>query len=252
MFAEATGDRQWIHTDPVRAAAGPFGGPIAHGYLTWPCAGVIAEVSLTSARRAELRGEQGPVPGAGAGRRPVRGVVTWSAPNSDPPGSRRSSPSSSNSRIRPTRLRRRGRRDLPLTQRHALTHSRRPIRYEESTMPEAVIVAAARSPIGRAFKGSLKTCAPTTWPRPSSGPRSTRSRTGPRGHRRPHAGLRAARRRIGVQPGAAWWLSCSDTTTCPAPRSPGTARRHCRPPGWRCTRSGPARATCSSPPGSRR
>jgi len=33
-FAEATGDHQWIHTDPERAAAGPFGGPIAHGYLT--------------------------------------------------------------------------------------------------------------------------------------------------------------------------------------------------------------------------
>ena len=34
MFADATGDRQWIHVDPVRAAAGPFGRPIAHGYLT--------------------------------------------------------------------------------------------------------------------------------------------------------------------------------------------------------------------------
>lgn len=33
-FADATGDRQWIHIDPVRAAAGPFGGTIAHGYLT--------------------------------------------------------------------------------------------------------------------------------------------------------------------------------------------------------------------------
>ena len=33
-FAEATGDRQWIHTDPARAAAGPFGGTIAHGFLT--------------------------------------------------------------------------------------------------------------------------------------------------------------------------------------------------------------------------
>ncbi len=33
-FAEATGDRQWIHVDPVRAAAGPFGTTIAHGYLT--------------------------------------------------------------------------------------------------------------------------------------------------------------------------------------------------------------------------
>ncbi|GIG02368.1 MaoC family dehydratase [Catellatospora citrea] len=33
-FADATGDHQWIHTDPARAAAGPFGGTIAHGYLT--------------------------------------------------------------------------------------------------------------------------------------------------------------------------------------------------------------------------
>jgi acyl dehydratase len=33
-FADATGDHQWIHVDPVRAAAGPFGATIAHGYLT--------------------------------------------------------------------------------------------------------------------------------------------------------------------------------------------------------------------------
>ncbi|NUR58314.1 MAG: MaoC family dehydratase [Catenulispora sp.] len=33
-FADATDDHQWIHTDPERAAAGPFGGAIAHGYLT--------------------------------------------------------------------------------------------------------------------------------------------------------------------------------------------------------------------------
>ena len=33
-FAEATGDHQWIHTDPERAAQGPFGGTIAHGFLT--------------------------------------------------------------------------------------------------------------------------------------------------------------------------------------------------------------------------
>lgn len=39
-FAEATEDRQWIHTDPQRAQSGPFGGTIAHGYLT---------LSLTSA-----------------------------------------------------------------------------------------------------------------------------------------------------------------------------------------------------------
>ena len=31
-FADATGDHQWIHVDPVRAAAGPFGTTIAHGY----------------------------------------------------------------------------------------------------------------------------------------------------------------------------------------------------------------------------
>jgi acyl dehydratase len=34
QFAEATGDFQWIHVDVERANAGPFGGPIAHGYLT--------------------------------------------------------------------------------------------------------------------------------------------------------------------------------------------------------------------------
>lgn len=34
LFAEATSDSQWIHTDPVRAASGPFGTTIAHGYLT--------------------------------------------------------------------------------------------------------------------------------------------------------------------------------------------------------------------------
>src|ERR1700742_5248579 len=33
-FADATGDHQWIHVDVDRAAAGPFGAPIAHGYLT--------------------------------------------------------------------------------------------------------------------------------------------------------------------------------------------------------------------------
>jgi acyl dehydratase len=33
-FADATGDQQWIHTDPARAADGPFKAPIAHGFLT--------------------------------------------------------------------------------------------------------------------------------------------------------------------------------------------------------------------------
>lgn len=34
LFADATGDHQWIHVDPERAKGGPFGATIAHGYLT--------------------------------------------------------------------------------------------------------------------------------------------------------------------------------------------------------------------------
>lgn len=34
LFADATGDHQWIHVDPERAADGPFGGTIAHGFMT--------------------------------------------------------------------------------------------------------------------------------------------------------------------------------------------------------------------------
>src|SRR5689334_24044225 len=34
QFADATGDHQWIHVDVERAKTGPFGGPIAHGFLT--------------------------------------------------------------------------------------------------------------------------------------------------------------------------------------------------------------------------
>src|ERR1700758_2730282 len=45
MFADATGDHQWIHVDPQRAAAGPFGGPVAHGFLTLSLAPMlVAEV----------------------------------------------------------------------------------------------------------------------------------------------------------------------------------------------------------------
>ncbi|MCD9199913.1 MaoC family dehydratase [Aeromicrobium wangtongii] len=42
-FADATGDHQWIHVDPERAASGPFGGTIAHGYLTLSLLPVFAE-----------------------------------------------------------------------------------------------------------------------------------------------------------------------------------------------------------------
>ncbi len=34
QFAEATGDDQWIHVDPEKAAMGPFGKTVAHGFLT--------------------------------------------------------------------------------------------------------------------------------------------------------------------------------------------------------------------------
>jgi len=42
-FADATGDHQWIHVDPERAATGPFGTTIAHGYLTLSLLPVMAE-----------------------------------------------------------------------------------------------------------------------------------------------------------------------------------------------------------------
>src|SRR5579863_3482296 len=41
LFADATGDHQWIHVDPARAATGPFGTTIAHGYLTLSVAPVL-------------------------------------------------------------------------------------------------------------------------------------------------------------------------------------------------------------------
>lgn len=51
LFAQATGDHQWIHVDSVRAAQGPFGAPIAHG--------------------GQLRAQQGPFCVTGAGEQPA-------------------------------------------------------------------------------------------------------------------------------------------------------------------------------------
>ena len=52
LFADATGDHQWIHVDPEKAADGPFGKTIAHGYLTLSLANLflpqIMEVRNTS------------------------------------------------------------------------------------------------------------------------------------------------------------------------------------------------------------
>ena len=49
-FAELTGDHQWIHVDPDRAAQGPFGRTIAHGYLT------LSLVNLFLPQILEVRG----------------------------------------------------------------------------------------------------------------------------------------------------------------------------------------------------
>lgn len=49
-FADATGDHQWIHVDPERAKSGPFGGTIAHGYLT------MSLVNLFLPQIMEVRG----------------------------------------------------------------------------------------------------------------------------------------------------------------------------------------------------
>ena len=46
QFAEATGDHQWIHVDIERAAKGPFGGTIAHGFLTLSLIPVFSESAL--------------------------------------------------------------------------------------------------------------------------------------------------------------------------------------------------------------
>jgi acyl dehydratase len=46
-FADATGDHQWIHVDQERAAAGPFGGTIAHGFLTLSMVPVMLSETFT-------------------------------------------------------------------------------------------------------------------------------------------------------------------------------------------------------------
>ncbi len=50
MFADATGDHQWIHVDPERAKTGPFGTTIAHGYLT------LSLINLFLPQLIEVRG----------------------------------------------------------------------------------------------------------------------------------------------------------------------------------------------------
>ncbi|HXR54314.1 MAG TPA: MaoC family dehydratase [Acidimicrobiales bacterium] len=63
LFADATGDHQWIHVDPERAKSGPFGGPIAHGYLT---------LSLIPVLLGEVLAVQGITMGVNYGTNKVR------------------------------------------------------------------------------------------------------------------------------------------------------------------------------------
>ena len=50
LFADATGDHQWIHVDPERAKSGPFGACIAHGYLTLSLANLFLPQLLRTER----------------------------------------------------------------------------------------------------------------------------------------------------------------------------------------------------------
>ena len=120
-------------------------------------------------------------------------------------------------------------------------------------MPEAVIVSAARSPIGRANKGSLKDFRPDDLTAliiqaaldkiPALDPHTIDDL---------YLGCGLPGGESRQQHGAASSTCSTAWTTCPAPRSPATAPPRCRPPGWPSTRSRPARATSSSPPASRR
>jgi acyl dehydratase len=79
LFAEATGDRQWIHTDAERAAKGPFKGTIAHGYLTLSLTpAVLAQVleihEVTAALNYGLNRVRFPAPVRVGSQ--VRGAVT--------------------------------------------------------------------------------------------------------------------------------------------------------------------------------
>ena len=72
LFAKATEDFQWIHVDPERAKDSPFGGTIAHGFLTLSMLPKLTESHVLVLRPQdgrELRPEQGALHRAGAGRR---------------------------------------------------------------------------------------------------------------------------------------------------------------------------------------
>ena len=115
-------------------------------------------------------------------------------------------------------------------------------------MPEAVVVAIARSPIGRAFKGSLVSIRPddlTVQMIAAALAKVPQLDPADIDDIMLGCGLPGGEQGYNMARVVAIMLGYD---TCPAPRSPGTARPRCRPRGWPSTPSRPARATCSSPP----
>ena len=143
LFAEATGDHQWIHVDPEAAANGPFGTTVAHGYLTLSMLPMLLSeiVSVSDAVMGVNYGTEkvrftSPVPSGSRVRLHAKLLRSRTA------GARACSGTSA------FRSRSRARRS-PRSSARSSTWRR------EHPMPEAVIVAATRTPIGRARKGSL-------------------------------------------------------------------------------------------------
>ena len=69
-FAACTGDHQWIHVDVERATNGPFGGTIAHGFLTLSLLPALTSGTWSAGLRLEATLNYGAVPHAGAGGQP--------------------------------------------------------------------------------------------------------------------------------------------------------------------------------------
>ena len=143
QFADATGDHQWIHVDPEARRSGPFGGTVAHGYLTLSMLPMLLSevVSVSDAVMGVNYGTEkirftSPVP-SGLARAVAREARCAPSGAGRAWSGRSASRSRSKARTSP---------------RSSAKSSTWPL---EPPMPEAVIVAATRTPIGRARKGSL-------------------------------------------------------------------------------------------------
>ena len=229
------------------------------------------EVSADRGRRAGARSARAAGPSCAGGRTsPSPTAASWcwrrverpasgarapgrrrSAGSSRPRGrGRRRRPARTTDETQPTRARtwRRNNIDGGSATKRLLTR-----RSPGGTVPEAVIVSTARSPIGRAFKGSLKDVRPDDLAAavvtaalekiPALDPTLVDDL---------YLGLRRAVGRARLQHGPRGGRAGRLRPPARAPPSTASAPRRCRPPGWRSTRSAPARATSSSAPASRR